>query len=156
PFADLPVFIKALRGDGSVVARALEFLTLTAARSNEVRGAKWSEIDGNLWTVPASRMKAGREHRVPLSPRCLEILSSLPRHSEYVFPGGRTGDEMGVNVMARCLARLGKGSVHGLRAAFKTWASEKTDYANEVSEAALAHTIPSAVEAAYRRGSLLE
>src|SRR5262245_8827777 len=120
PFADVPRFMKALRGDGTIPARALEFLALTAARSNEVRGAKWGEIDGDLWTVPGERMKAGKEHKVPLSPRCLEILASLPRHSEYLFPGGRTGDEMGVNVIARCLTRLGQGTVHGLRAAFKT------------------------------------
>src|SRR5262245_15321657 len=152
PFADVPGFVKALRSDGTVPARALEFLILTAARTDEVRGAKWGEIGGDLWTVPASRMKAGKEHKVPLSPRCLEILASLPRRSEYVFAGGRTGETMGQNVMARWLGRLhrDKVTVHGFRSAFKTWASEKTDYANEVSEAALAHAIPSAVEASYR------
>ena len=158
PFPSLPAFVKALRADGTVPARALEFLILTAARTDEVRGARWAEIEGDTWTIPGERMKAGKEHKVPLSPRCVEILASLPRRSEFVFPGGRTGEAMGVNVMGRCLARLyqGKATVHGLRAAFKTWASEKTDFPNEVSEAALAHTIPSAVEAAYRRGSLLE
>ena len=126
-------------------------------------GAQWSEIDltSATWLVPASRMKAGREHRVPLSPAVIELLQALPREpgNQYLFPGRDPGSRVGVLTLSRTLAALRPDAgvtVHGMRATFSTWASETTAFASHVIEQALAHKIGNAVEAAYKRGDLFE
>jgi integrase len=112
---------------------------------------------GKVWTIPAGRMKARREHRVPLSPRVIEILDALPRSGEYVFPGTRAGRPLSQLAMLATLRRLGSANtVHGFRSAFRDWAAERTNFAREVAEMALAHAIGDQVEAAYRRGDLFE
>jgi len=162
PFHRAPAFVAALRAKPFVSAKALEFTILTAARTGEVIGARWAEFDLTeaSWTVPAERMKAGREHRVPLSPRTVEILHSLPREDGgFVFPGAKA--KSGLSNMAMLQLLRGMDStegltVHGFRSAFRDWASEQTDCPREVAEAALAHTISDKVEAAYRRGDLFD
>jgi integrase len=152
PYAELPVFLAELGQVDQGVARALEFLILTAARSGEVLGAAWDEIDfaAKTWTIPAERMKAGKAHKVPLSDRAVEILRSLPRTDARVFPGYAKG-------MLRLLKDLRPdATVHGFRSTFRDWAAERTNFPREVCEMALAHAIPDAVEAAYRRGDLFE
>lgn len=153
-------FMSDLRVQPGVGARALEFVILTAARSGEVRGAKWSEIDleAAMWTVPGERMKAGKEHRVPLSEAALEVLRAQPRFegAELVFPaprGGLLSDMTLVAVMRRMQV---KAVPHGFRSTFRDWCSERTNYPREVAEMALAHTIGDKVEAAYRRGDLFD
>jgi integrase len=160
PVLEMPAFMKQLRGMDGVSARALEFLTLTAARSGEVRGMIWGEVDlkNKLWTVPASRMKAKREHRVPLSDAAWLILESIKRVNgvNLVFPGTRGGALSDMSLTA-VMRRMGVEAVpHGLRSSFRNWTAEMTSYPNEVAEMALAHTVSSATEAAYRRGDLLE
>ncbi len=160
PVLEMPAFVKQLRGMDGVSARALEFLTLTAARSGEVRGMTWGEVDlkNKLWTVPASRMKAKREHRVPLSDAAWLILESIKRVNgvNLVFPGTRGGALSDMSLTA-VMRRMGVEAVpHGLRSSFRNWTAEMTSYPNEVAEMALAHTVSSATEAAYRRGDLLE
>src|SRR5262245_19595900 len=156
PYADVPAFMRELREREGNSARALEFTILTAARVNEVLGAKWDEISGDLWTVPASRMKGRREHRVPLSGQAVKMLQALPRTSEYVFPGAR--GQIANNGPRKLLRRMGRTTVtvHGFRSSFRDWAAETTHYPNHVVEMALAHSIPNAVEAAYRRGDLFD
>jgi integrase len=157
PYADIGAFMSELRADESVVARALEFLIFTAARSAEVLEARWNEIDGNTWTVPAERMKGGREHRVPLSKRAMELLGALPREGEYVFIGARPGQPLGPMTLLRLLEKMGRDTtVHGFRSTFRDWAAEQTGYDNHVVEQALAHAISNGVERAYRRGDLFE
>jgi len=157
---EVPAFLAQLRptaGLNGVPALALEFIILTASRKSEVRFAKWSEVDldAKTWTVPAARMKAGKEHRVPLSARAVEILRELPRTGEFIFPG-RNGP-LGESAFEHLLKRLGVSvTTHGFRSAFRDWAAERTNYAHEVAEQALAHAIPSATEKAYRRGDLFE
>src|SRR5262245_60935673 len=148
--------MRELREREGSSARALEFTILAAARVNEVLGAKWDEILGDVWTVPASRMKGRREHRVPLSGQAVEMLQALPRTSEYVFPGAR--GQIANNGPRKLLGRMGSTAVtvHGFRSSFRDWAAETTHYPNHVVEMALAHAIPDAVEAAYRRGDLFE
>lgn len=159
PYADVPAFIAELRKREGVAALALEFAILTAARTGEVIGACWSEIDlgQKTWTVPAGRMKAHREHRVPLSDRALEILRSLPReeNNPFVFIGPRWGGLSNM-AMSACLSRMGRDNVtvHGFRSTFRDWAAERTGYPNHVVEMALAHVVGDKVEAAYRRGDL--
>lgn len=163
--AALPVdqiggFVAELRQVSGMGARALEFAILTAARSGEVRGATWSEIDLNtgVWTVPADRMKAGREHRVPLSPAAVSLLGALPRldGSELVFAAPRGGLLSDMTLTA-VLRRMKVAAVpHGFRSTFRDWASERTNYPRDAAEMALAHTIGDKVEAAYRRGDLFE
>jgi integrase len=160
PFADLPDFMRELSTIDGMGARALEFLILCAARSGEVRLAAWSEFDltQGLWIVPAARMKAGREHRVPLSHQAVSLLKSLPRFEQvdWVFASARGGpiSDMTISAVTR---RMGISAVpHGFRSAFRDWASETTSYPSEVAEMALAHTISNKVEAAYRRGDLFE
>jgi integrase len=156
-YQDIGAFMKKLRAQEGVAARALEFLILTASRSSEALGAKWSEIDGATWTVPASRMKAHKEHRVPLSRRAVALLASLPHDSDFVFPAVRTGGAPHHRTLIRELQRLGvKATVHGFRSSFRTWAGERASFANHVIEISLAHTIGSAVERAYSRGDLLD
>lgn len=154
----MPGFMADLRQRKGISPRALEFLVLTAARSGEVRGATWAEIDmdARVWTVPAERMKAGKEHRVPLSPQAVALLSSLPRidGNELVFPAPRGGVLSDMTLTA-VMRRMELDAVpHGMRSTFRDWAAERTNYPREVAEMALAHTIGNAVEAAYRRGDL--
>jgi integrase len=157
PYQQIGAFMEKLRTQEGIAARALEFLILTASRSKEALGVRWSEIDGNTWTVPASRMKAHKEHRVPLSCRAVALLASLPHDSDFVFPAIRADGAPGYKTLIRVLQRLGvKATVHGFRSSFRTWAGERTSYPNHVIEIALAHTIGSAVERAYSRGDLLD
>ena len=158
PIDSMPGFMSDLRTRKGTAARALEFLVLTAARSGEVRGARWSEIDlaASTWTVPAERMKAGKEHRVPLSPQALELLKTLERieGNDLVFPAPRGGvlSDMTLTAVTR---RMELDAVpHGMRSTFRDWAAERTDFPRDVAEMALAHAIGNAVEAAYRRGDL--
>lgn len=154
----VPVFMTDLRAKQAVAALALEFTILTAARTGEVIGATWDEIDLGkaIWTIPATRMKAGREHRVPLSDRAVEVLKSVkPLSQSHVFVGNK--GKMSSMAMAMLLRRMGQDvTVHGFRSAFRDWAAECTGYPHEVCEMALAHTIESKTEAAYRRGDLFE
>jgi integrase len=161
PYADVPALMAELRGRESMSAKALEFMILCAARTGEIIGARWPEFDlrQRIWTLPAERMKAGKEHRVPLSDRALEALKSLPRESEFIFVGGKFGRPLSNMAMLELLRgmRPGSGYVpHGFRSSFRDWVSERTGYASEVAEAALAHAIESKVEAAYRRSDLFE
>ena len=166
PYAELPAFLASLRAREAVAARALEFLILTAGRTGEVIGACWNEMDllDKMWTVPASRMKANREHRVPLQPRALAILGEMraARQSDdgnaYVFPGPKPGTTLSNMALLMLLRRmrLDDLTVHGFRATFKTWASERTSFQNEIVEAALAHVIGDKVEQAYRRTDMFE
>ena len=160
PVDDVGTFMERLREAEGTAATALEFTILTAARSGEVRGAIWSEIDldGATWTIPAARMKAGREHRVPLSPAAVKLLESLPRgnKADLVFPAPR-GSMLSDMSLTAVLRRMEVPAVpHGFRSTFRDWASERTNYPNEVCEMALAHAIGDKVEAAYRRGDLFE
>ena len=166
PYAASPAFLASLCEREAVAARALEFLILTAARTSEVIGARWNEIDllDKTWTVPAARMKARREHRVPLSPRALAILEEMQQvrggnnPDRFVFPGPRLGMPLSNMAFLMLLRRLELDNltVHGFRATFKTWASERTSFQNEIVEAALAHVIGNKVEEAYRRGDMFE
>lgn len=160
PYAELPAFVSELQGREGISARALEFTVLTASRTGEVVGARWSEIDfdSNSWNIPAARMKAGREHRVPLSPRVVEILKALPREDEFVFPGGKkAGKPLSSRIMLKLMGKMRPGlTVHGFRSSFRDWAEEQTAYPDAVKEMALAHAIGNKVEAAYRRGDLFE
>ena len=160
PAAGMGAFMVRLRAADGLGARALEFAILTAARSGEVRGALWSEIDRNtkVWVIPADRIKAGKEHRVPLSEAALALLDALPRiaDNDLVFPAARGGPLSDMTLSA-VLRRMALDAVpHGFRSTFRDWASELTSYPRDVAEMALAHTIGDKVEAAYRRGDLFE
>ena len=158
PFLEAPRFMAELRLRDSTSARALEFLVLTAARTNEVIGATWDEIDlkARVWTVPDVRMKAGTEHRVPLSDRAVAILDAMPRRGKFVF-AGRGQNSLSNMAMLELLRGMQPGiTVHGFRSSFRDWCAEGTNYPNHVAEAALAHAIGDKVEAAYRRGDLFE
>ena len=160
-FDELPAFMTALAEREGTAARALEFTILTAARTGEVIGATWDEIDlkAKVWTVPAGRIKDGREHRVPLSDRGSKLLEALPteRDNPFVFIGAR---ERGLSnmAMAAVLKRMKRDAitVHGFRSTFRDWAAERTAYPNHVVEMALAHVVGDKVEAAYRRGDLFD
>lgn len=155
PWSEIGAFVEKLRERKGTAARALEFLILTAGRSGEVRGARWEEIDlkSKTWTVPAERMKTQKEHVVPLSDDAIALLESLPRMNEFVFPGPRGGPLSDVS-LSKPLKNM-NATPHGFRSTFRDWCAESTGYPNEVCEMALAHTISSAVERAYRRGDLL-
>lgn len=159
PYEAIPAFVGALRKREAVAALALEFTILTAARTGEVIGAKWDEVDLDkaIWTIPASRMKAGKEHRVPLSPRAVEILKSTQGlRAEWLFPATKGGKMSGM-AMTMLLRRMKVDvTVHGFRSGFRDWSAECTGYAHEVAEMALAHTIENKVERAYRRGDLFD
>jgi integrase len=161
-YADVPAFIAELREREAMAALALEFCILTAARSGELYGARWPEIDfaKALWTIPAGRMKAAREHRVPLSSRALAILEkfSEARTGEFVFAGQRAGKPLSGMAMEMMLRRMKvEGvTVHGFRSAFRDWAGNETQFARELAESALAHVIGDKAEQAYRRGDALE
>ena len=161
-YGDVPAFIGDLQSREATAALALEFTILTAARRNEVLGARWDEFDFEraVWTVPAHRMKAGREHRVPLSGRALAIVNALRQADgrEFVFAGHKPGKPLSGEALRMVLRRmkLDDVTVHGFRSAFRDWAAECTNFPNEVCEAALAHAVANKVEAAYRRGDLFD
>jgi integrase len=160
PFTEIAQFVAALQQREGVATKALEFTILTAARTGEVIGAKWSEIDftEKTWTIPEGRTKGGRQHRVPLSKRALEILSEVPHEdgNDHVFIGPAPGVGLGDSAMGALLKRMGHASitVHGFRSTFRDWAAECTNTPNHVVEMALAHAIGDKTEAAYRRGDL--
>lgn len=162
PWLELPDFMAELVEREGVAVQALRFVILTAARSGEVRGATWPEIDlsANLWTVPAARMKAGKEHRVPLSDAAIQLLRALPCDESFVFPGQRRATQLSDMSLTAVLRRMGRDdiTVHGFRSTFRDWCAEAAgnSYSREVCEHALAHSLPDKVEAAYRRGDLLE
>jgi integrase len=161
-YIDVPAFVADLQARQATAALALEFAILTAARSGEVIGARWVEfdLDRAVWTVPATRMKAGREHRVPLSRRALKILKAVheARNGDFVFLGHKPGRSLSVMALEMVLRRMKvkDATVHGFRSAFRDWAAECTNFPNEVCEAALAHAIENKAEAAYRRGDLFD
>jgi integrase len=161
PYSEIGDFIATLRDREGTAARALEFTILTTARTSEVIGARRSEFDlkNRMWIVPGARMKSGRDHRVPLSERALEIISTLPDEGESVFTGRHADSALSNMAMLKLLQRdLQRPdlTVHGFRSTFRDWASEMTAFANEVLEMALAHVVSDETEAAYRRGDLLE
>jgi integrase len=162
PYAQIGAFVTELRAREGVAAKALEFIILTAARVSEAVNAEWSEIDfdAGVWTVPESRMKAGREHRVPLSPAAVEILRTMQkqRQSSFVFPGWRVNKALTGGACLVLLDKMGHGdlTVHGFRSTFRDWCAEQTNFPREIAEAALAHTIKDKAEAAYQRGDLLQ
>jgi integrase len=161
-YADVPGFMADLQSRHATAALALEFAVLTGARSGEVLGARWDELDlaSSIWTVPAHRMKAGYEHRVPLSRRALKIVKTLheTRDGDFVFPGQKPGKSLSVMALEMVLRRMKVDgvTVHGFRSSFRDWAAECTNFTNEVCEAALAHVIKNKAEAAYRRGDLFD
>ena len=160
PYDELPAFMAVLRGQEGIAARALEFLILTAGRTGEVIGAQPAEIKDKAWTVPADRMNGGKEHRVPLSAPALTIVEKMrdDHEGEFVFPGGNRDKPLSNMAMLALLERMGRSDLtaHGFRSTFRDWAAECTSHPSEVVEMALAHTINSKVEAAYRRGDLFE
>jgi integrase len=162
PYREIGTFMEKLRGQDGIAARALEVLILTAARTGEIIGGQWDEIDlqEEVWVIPEARMKAGREHRVPLSGAALAVLEQMDaiREGDFVFPGGKKGKPLSNMAMLALLKRMGRDdlTVHGFRSTFRDWAAERTDFPREVVEMALAHTIENKVEAAYRRGDLFQ
>ena len=167
PYAELPHFFAALCERAGIAARAVEFTILTAARSGEVRGATFAEIDlvAEVWTVPAARMKSSREHRVPLGPRALAIVAAMLAEAKEiggniktmpVFPGTR--ESLSDMTLTAVLRRMGRGdiTVHGFRSTFRTWAAERTNFPREVAEAALAHVTGDMTERAYQRGDMFD
>ena len=161
PYDQISQFIDALRRQDGVASAALEFAILTAARTGEVIGARWCEMDltAKVWTVPASRMKGGRDHRVPLSAEALAVLNKVDKgeSEEFVFAGRkkRPLSNMALMMLLRRMDHA-KLTVHGFRSTFRDWAAECTNFQGEVAEAALAHVVGDKVEAAYRRGDLFE
>lgn len=153
PYTDVPAFIREMRARDGLTGEALEFLILTAARTGEIIGMTWDEVDlkAKVWAVPAKRMKANREHKVPLCARAVEILKDQPRDGERVFP-------LSNMAFLQLLKRMGHGDVtaHGFRSSFRDWAAETHDAARDVAEMALAHSVSDKNEAAYRRGDLFE
>lgn len=166
PYDEAPAFVAALRARGGMgvtaAALALEFTILTAARTNEVLGARWDEIDrlAAPWTVPAERMKAHREHRVPLCPQALRVLEHARalHNGDLIFPSRPFDRPLSSASMMAVLKRMGRAdlTVHGFRATFRTWAAERTMFPREVAEAALAHVVGDDTERAYQRGDLFE
>ncbi|MGH8735902.1 MAG: tyrosine-type recombinase/integrase [Burkholderiales bacterium] len=160
PYDELPAFMRDLRAQGGNAARALELLILTAARTGEIIGCepeKEMDLKKEVWTIPAGRMKAGKEHRVPLSPQAVTVIEAQPTGT-YLFSGGKEGAPLSNMAMLELLRRMGRDdlTVHGFRSTFRDWAAECTSYPGEVCEMALAHAIGDKVEAAYRRGDLFE
>jgi integrase len=175
-YVEIGAFMSELRKCGGLPARALEFVILTATREGETVGAQWDEIDMNarIWTIPAERMKAGKEHRVPLSDEAMKLLESLPHSTEsrYVFPT-KQGGRMANTQLCRLVKRIHKANIqsggrgyidpkqdksvttHGFRSTFRDWAAETTEYVREICEYALAHKLPDKVEEAYQRGDML-
>jgi integrase len=162
PYRELAAFMTELRNDESVAAAALEFTILTAARTSEIIHARWAEIDldQRLWIVPANRIKAGREHRVPLSGAAMVVAEKMAgiRHNDFVFIGSKGLGGLSHMAMARVLQRMGRGqiTVHGFRSSFRDWCAEQTNFPSEAAEMALAHIVGDKVEAAYRRSDMFE
>jgi integrase len=162
PYPEIGAFIAELRQQEGIAAPALEFAILTAARTGEVRGTRWSEIDlaAKVWNIPASRMKAKKEHRVPLSDAAMTIVKAMSeiRRGDFVFPGTRANRSLSKNALAKALLRTGRTdtTVHGLRSTFRDWAAERTSFPAEIAEGALAHQVGNAVERAYRRSDLFD
>ena len=164
PYVEVPIFVARLHvaDRGEITKLAFEFLILTALRTSEVLGARWDEIDADeaMWTVPAVRMKMKRAHRVPLSPRAVVVLERaklLAGDAPFVFPGQKLNKPLSNMAFDMTLRRMGVPvTAHGFRSSFRDWAAEATSYPNEVAEMALAHVVANRVEAAYRRGDLLE
>ncbi len=165
PYRQINEFVTALRKEGGTAPFALEFMLLTAARTGEVVAAKWAEVnfDAQVWTVPASRMKAGKEHRIPLSTRTVEILRTMQatKQNDYLFPGHSVQKNSHMStgtcrIVMKRMANFSDYTPHGLRSTFRDWAAETTSFANETLELALAHTIANKAEAAYRRQDQLE
>ena len=164
PYAELPDFLRSLREHAGIAARALEFAILTAARTGEVIGARWSEMDllEKTWTLPAARMKSGRKHRVPLSAPALAILKEMQAHRHpddaFVFPGAKPGRPLSNMAFLMLLRRMGRADLtaHGFRSSFRNWAAERTNFPAEVAEMALAHTVSDKTVAAYNRSDLFE
>lgn len=164
PFTDVPAFMAELAGQEGTAPLALRWLILTATRTSEVLGARWDEIDGDVWTIPAERMKAKREHRVPLPPQALQLLTLLPQvaRNPYLFPGKIDRKPLSNMALLKVMRGLGFGGKgqrgpfvpHGFRSSFRDWSGESTNYPRDVCEMALAHTVKDKVEAAYRRGDL--
>jgi len=160
PYAEIGAFMADLRKDKSMAARVVEFAILTATRSQEARLATWEEIDmsARVWTIPAERMKAGKEHRVPLSDDVMKFLNALPRYEEnnLLFPSPKGGTMSGMS-LRNALQRIGHGdiTVHGFRSTFRDWAGETTSYPREVCEHALAHQLKDKTEASYQHGDFL-
>ena len=161
PWQDVGAFMPALRSREGVAARALEFAILCASRSGDVRGMRWDEVQGDVWVVPAARMKAGKEHRVPLSEAALALLAKMHQVDALVFPGARSGGAFkplsGMSLLA-VLKRMGRRdiTVHGFRSTFRDWASERTNFPRELAELALAHAVGTKVEQAYARSDQLQ
>jgi integrase len=163
PYQELPGFMAQLRTRTGLAARALEFAILTCSRTTEARLATWKneiDFDAKLWTIPATRMKAGTEHRQPLSDAAIELLRKLPREDghPYLFLSANPGQPLADSMLLKTLQRMGRTdlTVHGFRATFSTWASERTSFPSHVIELCLAHAIGKEVEAAYKRTDLLE
>lgn len=164
PYEEIGDFVQALQKQNGLGVKAFEFLILTAARTGEVLHARWNELDlaKKIWIIPAHRIKGGKEHRVPLTDRAIEILESLgkpEKPDDIVFHGQRKGKElskMGLLVLLDDMKYRGKTTIHGFRSSFRDWCAEQTGFSREVAEMALAHSIGNAVEAAYRRGDLFE
>ncbi|MCH9692770.1 MAG: integrase arm-type DNA-binding domain-containing protein [Gammaproteobacteria bacterium] len=162
PWAELPEFIQEISKREGLAFRAMELVILTATRTSEALGATWDEIDfkTKVWVIPDERMKAGKEHRVPLASPVVALLESLPRIDDnpHLFPGQRKGRSLSNMAMLMALRRMGRGdlTVHGFRSSFRDWAGEVTPHPRDVCEQALAHSLGDSVEAAYRRGDLLE
>lgn len=161
PVAEIPAFIQHLESVSGAPSLALQLLVLTATRSGEVRAARWGEFDfeDGVWTIPKERMKAGVEHRVPLSKQALHLLSKVPRMAgvDYLFPSARGEKPISDMAMTMQMRRYGVDYVpHGFRSAFRDWGGDETDFPRDLLELALAHTLESKVEAAYRRSDALE
>jgi integrase len=163
PYQEIGAFTAELRQQEGIAARALEFLLLTWARTGEVIGAHWDEIEGDVWRIPGERMKAGKEHRIPLSARALQIITDMRkirdrRPSEFVFQGMRDGAPLSNMSMLMLLRRMQHGelTVHGFRSAAADWCAEQTAFPAELREMALAHAVGNKTEAAYRRGDMFQ
>ncbi len=164
--ADAPRWFAEVQRRDGIATRALEFTAMTAARSGEVRGARWDEIEGDVWTIPADRMKAGNEYRVPLTPEAVALLDTLPRDGELIFPAAK-GGQLSDAALSACMKRVnaaegftdaksGRPPVpHGLRSTFRDWAAE-AGVERDLAEMSLAHTVGSEVERAYRRTDMFE
>ncbi len=160
PWQELGEFMADLREREGVAARAVELAILTATRSGEVRNATWAEFDAGLWVIPAARMKMGREHRIPLPTAAVELLGKMPRLGDLVFPGTKKDKPLSDMSLTAVLRRMARNeiTVHGFRSSFRDWCSESVanSFPREVCEHALAHSLPDKIEAAYRRGDLIE
>jgi integrase len=160
PYGDLPAFIRELEDRDAMTARALQFLILNASRSGEVLGARWAEVDGDTWTIPADRMKAGVAHTVTLSPRARALLAAIGarKPDDYIFHGEKAGlplSNMALQMLMRRM-KVSHFTPHGFRSSFKDWALNCTEFPDEISEEALAHIVGSKVRRAYRRGEALD